>query len=349
MGKREQNPTIIDVARRAGVSPTTVTHALNGKRPVGTGTRERVLKAVEELNYVPSISAQSLRGGRTGIIGCLAVDIAETFVNQIVRGVEKGLPGSGLSLLFASGVEFGDDFEEAYAFLKGYRVDGLLICHHLPKGRIALAAAETSELPAVSINMEIPGMISVVPDNVRGGFQAAEHLYVSGMRHPAMICGPRDRLSVADRLNGFGARVRELGLDLSERAVLFGDYSFAHGFEAAKALVDADPAIDGIFCANDYIAAGAIARLAEMGIEVPRGIRVAGFDNRDFSAFKPFPITTFEQPLQEMGLLGIGLLRCAIDQSPGAGTSPPLHVLQSRLIPRWSTLGWNPVEIPSLI
>jgi len=335
---RNENATIIDVARAAGVSPSTVTHALNGKRPVGGDTRARVMQAIADLGYVPSRSAQQLRGGRSGIIGCLAVDITETFVNQIVRGAEKGLPGSGLSLLFASGVEFGNDFSAAYAFLKGHRIDGLLICHHFPMGAVSIPAESLNQTPMVSVNMEIPGMESIVPDNVQGGFLAAEHLFATGMRKPAMINGPRDRLSAMDRLKGFRTRAADLGLDLPDSRVVFGDYSFDHGYSTAKKLIAADPRIDGFFCANDYIAAGAIAGLTESGIDVPRQVRVLGFDNRDFSAFRPIPISTFEQPLQDMGLMGISLLRCAID----AGGRPPAaatHVLQSKLIPRASTLG----------
>lgn len=337
-GKPDSGATILDVARLAGVSPSTVTHTLNGKRPIGQDTRERVLKAIETLGYVPSRSAQRLREGKSGIIGCLAVDITETFVNQIVRGVEKGLPGSRLTLLFASGVEFGRNFDEAFSFLKSHRIDGLLICHPFPIGQVRRPLETSARTPMVSINMRIPGMASVVPDNVRGGFQAAEHLYGAGMRRPAMIGGPAERLSVIDRLSGYRSRIAELGLELEERAVLFGEYSFEHGFAAAKRLMDERPGTDGIFCANDYIAAGAVARLREMGVEIPRQVRVVGFDNRDFSSFEPVPLTTFEQPLQEMGLLGIGLLRCAIDSGEPMDDEPT-HVLQSKLIPRASTMG----------
>jgi len=334
-----KNATILNVARMAGVSPSTVTHTLNGKRPVGPETRDRVMKAIATLNYIPSSSAQSLRGGRSGIIGCLTVDITETFVNQIVRGVEKGLPGSGLSLLFVSGAEFGNDFNAAYAFLKSHRIDGLLLCHHLPLGPVTHPIAALNQVPTASVNMEVPGVISIVPDNFQGGFHAAEHLFASGMRHPAMICGPMDRLSVQDRLKGFHSRVTELGLELKVSSVIFGEYNFDQGYEASGILMNSCPEIDGIFCANDYIAAGAIVRLTEMGIEVPRQVRVVGFDNRDFSAFKPMPITTFEQPLQEMGLLAISLLRCAIDAG-GQQDIASKHVLQSRLLPRASTMGF---------
>ncbi len=334
--KRKGPVTILDVARRAGVSPSTVTHSLNGKRPISPTTRERVMSAIAELGYVPSWNAQRMKKSGSGIIGCLAVDITESFVNQIIRGIERGLTGSDLSLLFASGVEFRNDFDKAYAFLKSHRIDGLLFCHHLPMemGRDRIETFDN--IPMISINMHIPNMLSIIPDNVLGGLQAAEHLYVSGMRHPAMICGPERRLSVEERLTGFGGRVKALGLEFSDSRFSYGEYNFENGYETAKVIMDRFPETDGIFCANDFIAAGAITRLSEMGIEVPRAVRIAGFDNRDFSRFWPIPITTFQQPLQDMGLLGISLLKCAID----SGSCPQAkHVLQSRLVPRASTTG----------
>ena len=94
--------TIVDVALHAGVSPATVTHTLNGKRPVSNATREKVLQSIEKLGYIPSWNASRLKKGKSGILGCLAVDITETFVNQLVKGIEQGLNGGEYSLFFVS-------------------------------------------------------------------------------------------------------------------------------------------------------------------------------------------------------------------------------------------------------
>ena len=331
------NPiTILDVAAYAKVSPATVTHALNGKRPVSEATRAKVLEAVRVLGYVPSWSASRLKGRHSGILGCVAVDITENFVNQIVKGIERGLNCGEYSLFFVSAFEFGNDFRKAYEFLRGHQVDGILFCHHIPFGQELSLVDMRNSVPVVSINMAIPGMVSVIPDNYTGGYQAAEHLYSCGMRNPAIICGPEDRLSVRDRLHGFSDRVKELGLDLPEDACNYGSYDFEHGYKAARIQMDRYPATDGIFCANDYIAAGAITTLKEYHLEVPSQVRVLGFDNRDFSGFWTPSISTFEQPLQEMGFLGVGLLKnmIATEYIP-----QEQYRLQSRLIPRQSTLG----------
>jgi LacI family transcriptional regulator len=328
--------TILDVAKLARVSPSTVSHALNGKRPVGRAARERILSAIDTLGYTPSHSASHLKKGDSGIIGCYTVDITETFSNKIVKGIERGLAGSGLSMMFVSGVEFGNDFSRAYRFLLSYNIEGLLLCNHIPTIFDAFKATKNSGIPIISINMKLEGLPSVFPDNFSGGMIAAEHLYASGMRRPAMICGPKGRLSVEQRLKGFRGRIVDLGLEFSADHYMFGEYTYEQGYEAVFQLMKIDPRIDGIFCANDYIAAGAINRLTGMGYKIPEDIRITGFDDRDFAGFWHIPITTFEQPLEEMGFLGMSALRCAIF-SPVNPPEP--QILQSKLIARTSTIG----------
>jgi LacI family transcriptional regulator len=328
--------TILDVAKLARVSPSTVTHALNGKRPVGRETRDRIVSAINTLGYIPSYSASHLRKGCSGIIGCYALDITGAFTSKIVRGIERGLAGSELSMLFVSGVEFGNDFEKAFQFLLHHNIDGLLLCHHIPTILESVGALKNAGLPVISINMEQEGVKSIFPDNLNAGMIAADHLYASGMRRPAMICGPENRISATLRFEGFKKRIAELGLPFSDRSFIHGDYSYEHGYNAAFRLVGGEPAVDGICCVNDYIAAGAINRLSSMGLKIPEDIRIIGYDNRDFSEFWPIPISTFEHPLEEMGFFGISALQCALRS--GITDLEP-QILQPRLIPRASTAG----------
>lgn len=329
--------TIHDVAKLAGVSPATVTHTLNGKRPVSEATRKKVLKAIDEVGYVPSWSGSRLKRKSSGIIGCLAADITETFVNQIVRGVERGLIGNQYSLFFVSGVEFDNDLKKAYNFLKSHDVEGILFCHHIPIWEDFNLVRQDIDIPIVSINMAVPHLTSIIVDNITAGYNAADHLYSCGMHNPAMICGPENRLSVRDRLQGFSSRIGELSLHFPTDR-FFGEYDADHGYEAATQLMKKYPNTDGIFCANDYIAAGAINALTELGYSIPDEVRVVGFDNRDFSEFWRPKITTFEQPLQEMGMLGVSLVKQIIHTGHDGKTQ---HTLQSRLIPRESSIQNN--------
>lgn len=332
--------TIFDVAERAHVSPATVTHALNGKRPVGAETKTRIMDAIRDLGYVSSWENSKEKAKSHKVIGCLAADITESFANQIVRGIEEGIPGGEYSLLFASSIEFGNDLARAYDFLKSRSVSGMLFCIHIPFTEVYHLPGTDAGIPLISVNMRMnnPNIVSIVTDNVNAGYRAAEHLYSCGMRHPAILCGPQNRISAADRLAGFSCKLKELDMKLPD-TVYYGGYTFEHGYQDVARLMDAYPETDGIFCENDYIAAGCITRLHEKGIEVPGQVRVLGFDDRDFSGFWTPGISTFYQPLREMGFMGIGLLKTMI--AAGQSTQKE-YVLQPRLIPRGSTVsGWK--------
>lgn len=327
--------TILDVARLAGVSPATVSQTLNGKRPVNKKTKEQILQAIERLGYIPSRGASMLKSGSSRIIGCYAADITEDFVSLIVRGVERGLSGSPYSMLFVSGMEFENDFQKALKFLLSYKIDGLLLCYPLPVLQELTTGLKNVHGPVISMNSEISGVQSIIPDNVGGGKQAAQHLYACGMRHPAMICGPETRLSSLRRLEGYMAYLNEMNLDFPRSHIKFGPFSYENGYESAEALLKSFPEIDGIFCANDYIAAGAIAYIQSTGRKIPSDIRILGFDNRDFSHFWQIPISTFEQPLEQIGILAAQTLRECIESKETL--KPDTILLQSDLIVRKST------------
>lgn len=327
--------TIIDVAKKAGVAPATVSHALNGKRPVNELTKKRIIKAINDLGYVPSWNASRMKSGRSGIIGCLAVDITETFTNEIIKGIELGLAGGEYSLLIVSAVEFNGDLNKAYNFLKAHNVDGAIFCYHISKGVGNLINNIDPFCPMVSINMQWKGMTSIVTDHFSGGAQAAEHLISCGVKEFAAICGPGDRISAINRFKGFEERLKNYSYDLNEQNVLFGEYSFDHGYDSTKKLFSKNKSIDGIFCENDYIAAGAISAAYDLGISVPDDIKILGYDDRDFSKFWRPPISTFSIPLGQMGLMGIYKLKDLINDK---NKKEEIMTLQAKLIPRKSTL-----------
>jgi DNA-binding LacI/PurR family transcriptional regulator len=330
-----ENVTIFDVAKRAGVAPATVSHALNGKRPVSEKTKEKVNMAIKELGYVPSWNASRMKSSKSGIIGCLAIDITESFVNKIVKGIESGIRGGQYSLLYVSAIEFDGNFQKAYDFLKSHKVDGTLFCHHIPRALTQDQKNLDTVGPLVSINTKLDGITSIVIDNKTGGLQAAEHLISCGVKHPAIIAGPKDRLSAINRFVGFDSRLKDFNIDLDTNNVMFGEYDADHGYQAAKKIIVSNKKVDGIFCENDYIAAGAINAALDLGLSVPQDIKVLGFDNRDFSKFWRPSISTFDIPLEQMGLMGAFKLKELISSNTVGGE---VVALQSKIIPRNSTL-----------
>ena len=307
--------SIIDVAKRAGVSPSTVSHALNGKRTIGQETKNRIFAAIKELGYEPNLNAQALRGARSPIIGFIASNITDLFVARIIQGAERVTRERNAFLLFASGVEFNDDLKEAVNFLRRRQIDGLIVSYGISR-ESDMELLRNLPIPMVTVNAKISASIpSVTPDNVDGGYRAAVHLIGQGSRCPGMIAGPRERIASKERVEGFLRAMSEAGIPFPEaQRIFYGDFSPASGVEGLTELIRLNPALDSVFCANDFMAAGALNAASRLGLDVPEKIRIIGFDNRDFTAFWPIPISTFALPLDDMGHVSAELLFDLIDR-----------------------------------
>ncbi len=327
--------TIRDVALAAGVSVSTVSHALSGKRPISASTKEKIYKAIETLGYEPNPAARALRSTSSGVIGFFAYDITELFAAWIIQGAEKVARDRGVYLLFTSGVEFGNDFRQAIDFLRKRRVDGIIVAYGVrqpPQSDLRPFGG----MPVVTVNTSMDSAIpSVQPDDFGAGEQAAIHLLERGARKPGVIAGPEHRLASVERLLGFTRALQERGQPIDERRqIAHGDFSPESGSRCMDELLEKSPDIDALFCANDYMAAGAINRATERGLAVPGDVKVVGFDNREFASFWPIPITTFALPLEAMGERSASMLFERID---GRVPDPMKLSLPSRLIVRKSS------------
>jgi DNA-binding LacI/PurR family transcriptional regulator len=330
---------ITDVAKHAGVSPSTVSHVLSGNRPISAETRERVLAAIHELDYRPNPNARALKVKQSGIIGFYAADITELFVTEIIRGVESIIVPRDEHLLLVSGAEFNGNVERALAFLASRRADGFIVSYGVsqePSGHFAVPSDRTT----VSINSQLDASIpSIQPDNRQGGHDAIYHLARCGAKRIAILAGPRDRPAGRLRLQGALDAADKLtteGVVVLRDTIVYVDFTFEGGYEGMRRVLSSGGSFDGLFCANDYVAAGAMTAANEAGILIPDDLIVLGFDDREFASFWPIPITTFRQPLARMGRLAAQFLEDRIyhnEEIPGN------TLLTSELIQRRSTEG----------
>jgi len=327
--------TIIEVAKAAGVSPSTVSHVLNGKRPISEATKRRVHDTIKRLGYVPNPNAQALRSTSSGIIAFYASDITELFSTLIIQGAEKICKDNNYYMIFASGVEFHDDFVEAIHFLKKRRIDGLIISFGIRK-KIQIKLPKTLGFPVVSINARISeGIPSIQPDDYSGGREAARYLLQRGATNLAVIGGPVSRLASEERIQGFVDEIVNNSIPFDRDKMIFhGDFSFESGKIGFETLLQQNKSIDALFCANDFMAAGAITAAQNHNISIPKQLRIVGFDNREFDSFWPIPITTFSLPLVEMGEQGASTL---MELMQGKTPEPFHKVIPSTLIPRTSS------------
>lgn len=289
--------TIHDVARAADVSVATVSRTLNGSDTVASPTRERVLQAVGELDYIPHSGARSLSTRRTDTIGVLLPDLHGEFFSELIRGIDLAARARGLHLLLSSS---HGDLAEAEAALRSMRsrVDSVIAM--MPNaGEQALAneRAETSRMVLIGSHHAANGRPSFVIDNYAGAFAIAEHLFSSKRRTVAFLAGPADNLEAQERLRGYLAAVERFG---GSACVIDGDFTEHSGRRAAEQLTQGELP-EAIFCANDMMAIGCLDALQKVGISVPDQIAIAGFDDIPIASYVSPPLTTAAVPIAEIG------------------------------------------------
>lgn len=321
-----QRPTIDTVAARAGVGRGTVSRVVNGSSQVSKTAREAVLKAIEELGYVPSRAARSLVTRRTDSIALVIPEpgerlFAEPYFAGIVRGISAALTDTQLQM-WLSLVPGPAERDRVGRFLTREHVDGvLMLSQHaddpLP-GRVVDAG-----LPLVLCGRPLsgPAVPYVDADNAGGARTAVEHLVSLGRRTIATIAGPQDMSPGVARLEGYHA-VAGTGL------VEYGDFSEDSGAAAMTRLLERAPDLDAVFAASDPMALGALRALKQAGRRIPEDVAVIGFDGSPAGRHSEPPLTSVHQPAEAMGreMTRLLLAQLAGDPPPTAPVIVPTHL-----------------------
>jgi LacI family transcriptional regulator len=331
--------TIRDVARAAGVSIATVSHALSGKRAVSEATRSRVRTSAARLNYRPNHVAASMVTGRTRTIGVIVPDIANPFFSELVRAAEGAAASRDYVLLVASSELDAALEDRSVDVMYDKRADALLYLPGTPGHHPSLDSLVAAGTPLVIIDEALPsapaGASVITTDNDAGGALAAGHLAELGHRQIAAIGGPRGLPTAQARLAGFRRAARAAGITLERgRVRAAGAYTRAEGADATTLLLRDDPDVTALFCANDLIALGALEAARALGLEVPNDLSVIGFDDIFVSQLVSPPLTTVRQPI---GLLGREAANLAMDLIEGATPTQRWRVLDVELVVRAST------------
>ncbi len=294
--------TIDDVARAAGVSPSTVSRVLSGRTNVAANKRELVLKTVQEMGYLPNPTARVLAGGRSMSIGVLTQDITSPFYGEVIHGIQQGLRGSFYQPLFASGHWDLDAEDSAFKMLMSRRVDALIVLGtHTPDEDLL---AVTQKMPVVTVGRLIGGnpYSGYKLDNVQAARTAVRHLLDLGHQRIAHIAGPQHHSDARDRLEGYRQELAAAGLPFDARIVAEGDFMETSGLMAMEALIARGVPFTAIFSANDQMAFGARLALFRRNLRVPEDISLVGFDDIPGSSFITPPLTTIRQPNYDLGM-----------------------------------------------
>lgn len=326
-----------EVAQEAGVSPATVSYVINnGPRPVSPDTYQKVKQAIEKLGYKPNAVARSLRLKRASILGLILPDTHNPYFAEVVRGVEQVAFEHGFSLLLCHS-DYSPERELHFAnVLLAERVAGVL---WFPASQEAETARFLTEydVPLVVLDRTVPGLKcrSVLANNFRGGYIAAQHLVDLGHRIIGCIARPMDLFHSQERLRGVRSALHDYGIAQDGKLIVRGGFRMLDGYQAAKQLFDMQPLPTAIFCYNDFNAIGALRAAHECNLAIPGDISIIGFDDIPQAQFTCPSLTTIRQPKQEMGRHGAELLiELALNEIPPDVNEQPLEV---ELIIREST------------
>lgn len=301
--------TIRDVAERAGVSTTTVSHVVNRTRKVDPGTAARVEAAIEDLGYRPNALARSMRRGRTHTVGIVIPDIANPFFGDLARSLEDHMFERGYSAIICN--SDGDAAKEARYLdvLLSKKVDGLLLIA-ASQSTDGLDELVATGPPTIVIDRELGSLpvSHVMVENRRGGYLAGQHLLGLGHRDIGVIAGPGGLGTSARRLEGFQSALDEAGVSLPERRIYRGDFRAASGRAAMDAWTQQGSTPTAVFAENDLMAIGALSAAHAAGLDVPADLSVVGFDGIAFGADVTPPLTTVTQSTDDVATAAIELL-----------------------------------------
>jgi LacI family transcriptional regulator len=302
--------TIRDVARRAGVSISTVSYVLTGERHIGPDTRQRVLEAVNALGYRGNFVARSLKTGRTMVLALIIPDILNPFFTLVARGAEDAAREWGYSLVLCNTTVDPDREEEYLQLAQSRRVDGLIYMPGSDRFHPELHQLVRQRFPVVVVDEQVPDVdaASIFVDNRGGGRLAGRHLGELGHRRVGIIGGPPGLSTVPARIQGVLDGLAEHGVEVPPQHIVYGDYQLESGREAMRALWRTDGPLTAIFAANDLMAIGAMQEARDWGLSVPQDISIVGFDDIPLAAMISPALTTVEQPAVIMGHAAVEVL-----------------------------------------
>ncbi|WP_175410268.1 LacI family DNA-binding transcriptional regulator [Streptomyces sp. TRM64462] len=333
--------TLADVAARARVSPATVSRVLNGNYPVAASTRERVLRAVDELDYVLNGPASSLAAAASDLVGILVNDIADPFFGIMAGAAQTAIGDAGTGraggekLAVVCNTGGSPERELMYlTLLQRQRAAAVVVTGGALEDPQHIAALTTKLTKLTDAGTRVvlcgrppmPGdavTATLTFDNRGGARRLTEHLLSLGHRRIGYVAGPAERTTTRHRLEGHREALAAAGLPAgpdADRLVAHGSYTRTSGYEATRELLSRDPSLTAVVAANDTVALGACAALREAGLRIPDDVSVAGFDDLPFSLDAVPSLTTVRLPLHEAGVRA-GRLAMGADAPPLGGVA----------------------------
>lgn len=292
-----------DIARELNMSVSTVSRVVNNKNNVRLETRERVLKAVKELNYSPNQVARSLKNKSTKTIGIIVPDVSEDFFAYVIKGIDNVISKQGYMIILCDTNEKPEK-EELYLNLLGEKqIDGIILAT-VSKDYKVLYNSFDKRLPLIFFD-NLPNIRkhydSVIVDNNKASYIAIEHLIKLGHKKIGIITGKQDETTGYERLSGYRKALSDYGVETNESLIGKGDFKEESGYICMKTLLEESTGLTAVHVSSSKMTFGAIKAIKEKGLLIPRDIALIGFDVHDHSGLISPGITTIMQPEEYIG------------------------------------------------
>ena len=330
--------SIKDVALRAQVSTTTVSHVVNRTRFVSDKVRAEVEAAIRELGYVPSAVARSLKSNTTKTIGMLIPNCSNPYFAEIVRSVEDHCFGAGYTLILCN---TDDDPHRQGVYLQVLsekRIDGMIIIS-TGEDEALRRSLQGLPIPTVLLDREIDEVHCdlVETAHLQGGVMATQHLIDLGHRRIACLSGPADLNPSAQRIEGWRTALAQSGLTAQAQDLLWhSDFTSQGGFTAMQSILASPQPPTAVFVCNDLMCIGALSAAHEAGVRVPQDMSLIGFDDIELARFASPALTTIAQPKHRIGVAAVDML---LERIQGGRVQARKVLFQPALVVRHSTAG----------
>lgn len=315
ISKNKKAPTMKDIADIAGVSQATVSYVLNDSKNISEKVKKKILKAAEDLGYIPNAVARNLKKRETNIIGVVVPDVMNSYYNEIIKHIERLTREKGY-FIYICYTMHEPEIEDWYVTsLIQQKVAGVILCYGLTN-RECYKKLYKYNIPVVNIDDKTEDdegqLSSILVDNIKGSFLAIQHFYSLGIRQICYISEPLYNLALRERYEGFIKAMKSFGLEINKENIYIAgkekEYEKINLGYIATEMIISKARVRAIFASNDQIAFGVIKRLKEENIKIPEDIALIGYDNVPFSSVISPSLTTLNQPIETMCKKGTGKL-----------------------------------------
>lgn len=303
-------PKIKDVAKKAGVSVTTVSRVLNGEKYVKDDLKAKVKRAIDELGYAPSHIARSLVRKKTNLIGVIVPDLTSSFYSTILSSIEETASLNDYNLLVCNIIEDTDKELKYLNVFKEMRVDGIIIMHEKLSEDIR-SFINKLDIPVIfsSVRPLDHKFVSVIIDDYEAAYDATRYLIELGHERIAFIGGDmRDITSGQNRYVGYRNALKDQRVRIVNDYIRFGDYKTLSGYNLMKELLACEPRPTALFAVSDDMAVGAMNCIHDHQLKVPDDISIIGFDGSQLTELVRPRLSSMEQPIQDMGKITVDTL-----------------------------------------